>query len=79
MSGLGHGHVVPRPDGAKARCGGPGICPECSMEQARLTGEQAFKDATPKPLEPTDNSGHGEEYWRRRALLAEEELERLRK
>lgn len=28
----GHGHVNPRPDGAKARCGGPGICPECSRE-----------------------------------------------
>lgn len=32
----GHGHVFPRPDGAKARCGGPGICPMCSAEYARL-------------------------------------------
>jgi hypothetical protein len=31
---LGHGHVRPRADGAKARCGGPGICPECSRERA---------------------------------------------
>jgi hypothetical protein len=30
----GHGHVRPRPDGVKARCGGPGICPECSKEAA---------------------------------------------
>lgn len=28
----GHGHVTPNPDGTKARCGGPGLCPECSRE-----------------------------------------------
>mgnify|MGYP001605287236 FL=1 len=32
----GHGHVTPNPDGSKARCGGPGICPVCNMERARL-------------------------------------------
>jgi len=31
----GHGHVFPRPDGVKARCGGPGLCPECSRDAAR--------------------------------------------
>ncbi len=30
----GHGHVRPRPDGVKARCGGPGSCSVCSREQA---------------------------------------------
>lgn len=30
----GHGHVTPRPDGAKARCGGPAICATCRAEQA---------------------------------------------
>jgi hypothetical protein len=34
-SNLGHGHVYPRPDGVKARCGGPGICSECSREAAQ--------------------------------------------
>lgn len=29
----GHGHVRPRPDGAKARCGGPALCAECKAEQ----------------------------------------------
>lgn len=29
-----HGHVRPRPDGVRARCGGPGLCSECSREQA---------------------------------------------
>jgi hypothetical protein len=32
MQWIGHGHVTPRPDGTRARCGGPGICAECSRE-----------------------------------------------
>ena len=31
----GHGHVTPRPDGAKARCGGPSICSVCAVEKAQ--------------------------------------------
>jgi hypothetical protein len=31
---MNHGHVTPNPDGSKARCGGPGICNECSREYA---------------------------------------------
>ena len=30
----GHGHVWPRPDGVKARCGGSGLCKECSADLA---------------------------------------------
>jgi hypothetical protein len=33
MEGM-HGHVVPRPDGAKARCGGPALCAQCAREKA---------------------------------------------
>lgn len=29
----GHGHVWERPDGMKARCGGPGICSQCSSDK----------------------------------------------
>jgi hypothetical protein len=32
----GHGHVVPRPDGVRARCGGPATCRVCQAEQAAL-------------------------------------------
>lgn len=32
----GHGHVRPNSDGSKARCGGPGICQECSREAIKL-------------------------------------------
>lgn len=35
----GHGHVIPNPDGSKARCGGPGICGVCSLEAYRVERE----------------------------------------
>lgn len=31
----GHGHVWARPDGLKAKCGGPGLCVECSRDAAQ--------------------------------------------
>lgn len=38
----GHGHVRPRPDGMKARCGGPGLCRECAKElgEAKATARE---------------------------------------
>ena len=33
---VGHGHVIPRPDGVRARCGGPRLCRECSQDMAKL-------------------------------------------
>lgn len=35
----GHGHVRPRPDGVKARCGGPAICAVCAKEAALVSAE----------------------------------------
>jgi hypothetical protein len=35
IGNFGHGHVFARPDGAKARCGGPGICSECARDAGR--------------------------------------------
>ncbi len=32
----GHGHVWPRPDGVKARCGGAELCVECGADRALL-------------------------------------------
>lgn len=32
----GHGHAWERPDGMRARCGGPGMCPVCSRDKALL-------------------------------------------
>lgn len=31
----GHGHVYPRPDGIKARCGGPAFCKGCAIDATR--------------------------------------------
>lgn len=39
-SNTGHGHVYLRPDGVRARCGGPGMCAECSRDFARKTRTQ---------------------------------------
>jgi hypothetical protein len=36
-----HGQVIPNEDGSKARCGGPGICTDCSTELALVTGNPA--------------------------------------
>ena len=32
---VGHGHVTPRPDGKRMRCGGPSICAQCAKEAAQ--------------------------------------------
>lgn len=47
--GRSHGHVIPRDDGHKARCGGPALCRECALEREVVGlrwliehGERAF-------------------------------------
>jgi hypothetical protein len=50
----GHGHVWPRPDGMRARCGGPGLCAECSRDKA-LRDKQGEMPVTPAP-EPTNDA-----------------------
>ena len=37
----GHGHVFKRPDGVYARCGGPGLCHECSADAAKKRVQDA--------------------------------------
>lgn len=39
----GHGWVRPNPDGLKARCGGPSICPVCRREQAALSADPGLE------------------------------------
>ena len=36
---MGHGHVIANPDGSLARCGGPAICQQCSIEYAEFHGK----------------------------------------
>lgn len=41
----GHGWVRPRPDGAKARCGGPAICRECAIDAAQMSDETGYLES----------------------------------
>lgn len=36
----GHGHVFPRVDGVRARCGGPPFCDACNSELARKVASE---------------------------------------
>lgn len=54
-SDCGHGHVYPRPDGVKARCGGPGLCGLCSRDQGLLLASQKSPSPT-EPAMPADQS-----------------------
>ena len=49
----GHGHVWTRPDGVKARCGGPGMCSVCSADKEHV--EQA--NASQVPFDPKPIAG----------------------
>lgn len=60
-----HGHVRPREDGVKARCGGPALCEKCKLEQT-LYGDKRTDEE--KIL-----------YWMGRAKEAESANEQLKK
>ena len=38
---VGHGHIFPRPDGHRAKCGGSAICPECKKDMARKAADES--------------------------------------
>lgn len=44
---MGHGHVTPNPGGEVARCGGPGICSECSQERSAAELQRANFERNP--------------------------------
>jgi hypothetical protein len=44
----GHGHVLPRPDKAKARCGGPSMCQQCAGDQEALATNAIPGTAAPQ-------------------------------
>lgn len=45
----GHGWVTLNPDGAKARCGGPGLCSVCQMEEAAKRGWEPYVEPRTSP------------------------------
>jgi hypothetical protein len=42
----GHGWVTPLPSGAVARCGGPGMCSHCQLEQTVLDYRRLMETAS---------------------------------
>lgn len=67
----GHGHVTPRIDGIKLRCGGPGPCPNCSQELADKIHQEAFQFAAEKlaalPIDGPRSGVYGERERQRQA------------
>ncbi|WP_317067955.1 hypothetical protein [Pseudomonas aeruginosa] len=51
---VGHGHVFPRADGVKMRCGGPGLCSECTADAYRARA--ALAQPYPKSGDYSDQS-----------------------
>ncbi|HFX1209587.1 hypothetical protein LZM57_33140 [Pseudomonas aeruginosa] len=49
---VGHGHVFPRADGVKMRCGGPALCSECAADAYRARAALA----QPSPVQELDFS-----------------------
>ncbi|WP_337229041.1 hypothetical protein, partial [Pseudomonas aeruginosa] len=53
---VGHGHVFPRADGVKMRCGGPGLCSECAADAYRARATLAQPSPPPHPASELDFS-----------------------
>jgi hypothetical protein len=51
----GHGHVYPRADGAKAKCGGPQICPKCRIDLEAKQRAAIAQPAEPAPEQVSDS------------------------
>lgn len=77
----GHGHVYKRPDGVKARCGGPPMCSECARDMATL--QAIYKPQAPLITSNQRNTGTCATCFQSRSAAAdrdasERENERLR-
>jgi hypothetical protein len=76
-SNTGHGHVFPRPDGVKARCGGPGLCSVCGADLARkireggTTTEQVMLPPDEVSFHPGEAIRHSMPYTEHRRRLIE--------
>ena len=72
----GHGHVWTRPDGIRARCGGPRLCKECARDYAqkmRALGQSITYKEILSALEEIivgDGQGHPHQGEREEAAKA---------
>ena len=63
---MNHGHVIPNEDGSRTRCGGPGICSECSQELASAIRNKTHaesKDCWCHPVLSYKDDKNGNEVW----------------
>lgn len=67
----GHGWVLPRPDGSKAKCGGPQVCFQCRLEQMLMQAQKRTVVMQGFNLKPGDkvlliapHNMDGEQYQR---------------
>ncbi|WP_124083093.1 hypothetical protein [Pseudomonas aeruginosa] len=58
---VGHGHVFPRADGVKMRCGGPGLCSECTADASRARAALA-QPSPASDLDPFNLAPHAEAF-----------------
>lgn len=58
---VGHGHVFPRADGVKMRCGGPGLCSECAADASRARAALA-QPSPASDLDPLNLAPHAEAF-----------------
>ncbi|EPB7008690.1 hypothetical protein V3478_31260 [Pseudomonas aeruginosa] len=58
---VGHGHVFPRADGVKMRCGGPGLCSECAADAYRARAALA-QPSPASDLDPFNLAPHAEAF-----------------
>lgn len=65
---VGHGHVFPRADGVKMRCGGPALCSECAADAYRARAALA----QPYPV-PVSNIEFARKLFEEIALIADDE------
>lgn len=68
MANTGHGHVVPRDDGVKARCGGPAICAVCQREAASIVSQKPEVSDTSIVHVPVGDVTASTNRWRLVAL-----------
>lgn len=70
----GHGHVTPRPDGAKARCGGPALCGERARELAVKEGRTAKQTCPRRATIPQQGTGEPDEWREDRGLAGQNRI-----
>jgi len=71
---VGHGHVFPRPDGMKARCGGPAMCSECAKDLARKYASEVEASV---PLSTYESAVKGRQDFRKAYVEARQLLKKF--